>query len=156
MEVTDKGWLITTIGVSRWMFLLVQPHPGCPGQSPESRKMVVCVCTVCVVLFFIFEAQRHCYWQVAWENICPLNLLFASLLPVFLFFSCEPGCMKYRDWLYVGGDMYVGQVNSWRACHSGHVVLCCSNACSSQADYFLNVCSTVDFKNSFLHFCICW
>ena len=23
------------------MFLLVPAHPGCPGQSPESRKMVV-------------------------------------------------------------------------------------------------------------------
>ena len=29
------------------MFLLVLPHPGCPGQNPESRKTVVCVC-VCV------------------------------------------------------------------------------------------------------------
>jgi len=26
------------------MYLLVPAHPGCPGQSPESRKMVVCVC----------------------------------------------------------------------------------------------------------------
>jgi len=26
------------------MFLLVPAHPGCPGQIPQSRKMVVCVC----------------------------------------------------------------------------------------------------------------
>ena len=26
------------------MYLLVPAHPGCAGQSPESRKMVVCVC----------------------------------------------------------------------------------------------------------------
>ena len=25
------------------MFLLVQAHPGCPGQNPESRKTVVVV-----------------------------------------------------------------------------------------------------------------
>jgi len=25
------------------MFLLVPAHPGCPGPSPESRKMVVVV-----------------------------------------------------------------------------------------------------------------
>jgi len=25
------------------MFLVVPSYPGCPGQSPESRKMVVCV-----------------------------------------------------------------------------------------------------------------
>jgi len=32
-----------------WMFLLVPAHPGCPGQSPESRKMVVCECVwLCV------------------------------------------------------------------------------------------------------------
>ena len=29
------------------MFLLVPAHPGFPGQIPQSRKMVVCVC-VCV------------------------------------------------------------------------------------------------------------
>ena len=26
------------------MFLLVPAHPGFPGQIPQSRKMVVCVC----------------------------------------------------------------------------------------------------------------
>jgi len=26
------------------MFLLVLAHPGCPGQFPQSRKTVVCVC----------------------------------------------------------------------------------------------------------------
>jgi len=31
MEEVDKG-LMTTIGVSRWMFLLVPAHPGCPGS----------------------------------------------------------------------------------------------------------------------------
>ena len=30
------------------MFLLVPAHPGFPGQIPQSRKTVVCVC----VLFF--------------------------------------------------------------------------------------------------------
>jgi len=29
------------------MYLLVPVHPGCPGPSPESCKMVLCVC-VCV------------------------------------------------------------------------------------------------------------
>jgi len=31
------------------MFLLVPAHPGFPGQIPQSRKTVVCVC-VCVPL----------------------------------------------------------------------------------------------------------
>jgi len=28
------------------MYLLVPAYPGCPGQSPQSRKMVVCVCVL--------------------------------------------------------------------------------------------------------------
>jgi len=28
------------------MFFLVPAHPGCPGQSPESHKMVVVVVVV--------------------------------------------------------------------------------------------------------------
>jgi len=44
------GWLMTTMSVSGWMFLLVPAHPGCPGQIPQSRKTVLCVCVcVCVV-----------------------------------------------------------------------------------------------------------
>jgi len=30
------------------MFLLVPAHPGFPGQIPQSRKMVVCVCVYIV------------------------------------------------------------------------------------------------------------
>ena len=34
------------------MYLLVLAHPGCPGQSPESCKMVVlCVCDEHICLF---------------------------------------------------------------------------------------------------------
>jgi len=29
------------------MFLLVPAHPGFPGQIPQSRKTVVCVCVFC-------------------------------------------------------------------------------------------------------------
>jgi len=36
------------------MFLLVLAHPGCPGQIPQSRKTVVCVC-VCVQYMEIIE-----------------------------------------------------------------------------------------------------
>ena len=43
MDEADKEWMITVIGVSGWMFLLVPAHLGCPGQNPESRKTVVCV-----------------------------------------------------------------------------------------------------------------
>jgi len=37
------------------MYLLVPAHPGCPGQSPESCKMVVCV--VCIIRYCHSTAQ---------------------------------------------------------------------------------------------------
>jgi len=47
MDEADKGRLMIMICVSGWMFLLVRAHLGCPGQNPESRKMVVCMCVNC-------------------------------------------------------------------------------------------------------------
>jgi len=37
------------------MFLLVPAHPGFPGQIPQSRKTVVCVCVyeICVLFMLI-------------------------------------------------------------------------------------------------------
>jgi len=34
MDEADKGQLMTTIGVSGWMFLLVPAHPDCSRQNP--------------------------------------------------------------------------------------------------------------------------
>ena len=48
------GWLMTTMSVSGWMFLLVPAHPGCPGQIPQSRKTVLCV--------YVFY-QCYCVWN---------------------------------------------------------------------------------------------
>jgi len=35
--------MMTMIGVSWWMFLLVSAHTGCPRQNPQSHKVVECV-----------------------------------------------------------------------------------------------------------------
>ena len=49
---------------SGWMFLLVPAHPGCPGQIPQSRKTVVCVCvdfntsTIMKIVIFIVIVLR--------------------------------------------------------------------------------------------------
>ena len=32
------------------MFLLAPAHPGCPGQNPQSRKMVVYVCALTLLV----------------------------------------------------------------------------------------------------------
>jgi len=44
------------------MFLLVPAHPGCPGQIPQSRKTVVCVCVLSVSfsLFVIVTDTVSC------------------------------------------------------------------------------------------------
>jgi len=67
MEEADKGWLMTTIGVSGWMFLLVLAHPGCPRQSPESCEMVV----VSVVVVVVVACGRGSvlFWQ-HYDTLC--------------------------------------------------------------------------------------
>jgi len=43
------------------MFLLVPAHPGFPGQIPQSRKTVVCVC-VCGNDNYLLSGPRE-YWR---------------------------------------------------------------------------------------------
>jgi len=40
------------------MFLLVPAHPGCPGQFPQSRKTVVCVCVLRFMLLIQGNQKR--------------------------------------------------------------------------------------------------
>jgi len=51
------------MSVSGWMFLLVPAHPGCPGQIPQSRKTVVCVCVqmqrVCMTCLFSQNTKSY-------------------------------------------------------------------------------------------------
>jgi len=54
------GMIVDRDECSGWMFLLVPAHPGCPGQVPQSRKTVVCVC-VCV--FNEVQINIHEYVQ---------------------------------------------------------------------------------------------
>jgi len=37
------------------MFLLVPAHPGFPGQIPQSRKTVVCVSAISILIFSLLE-----------------------------------------------------------------------------------------------------
>jgi len=39
------------------IYLLVPAHPGCPGHSPESCKMGVCVCVCVCVLGIIWQTM---------------------------------------------------------------------------------------------------
>jgi len=62
------------------MFLLILAHPGCPGQNPKSRKMVVCMC-VCVIEKFSHSNDddeiptalpQKCYQMQMKQLICAI------------------------------------------------------------------------------------
>jgi len=69
-QLVWMGWQsIRIVGASfctrktrRWqMYLLVPAHPGCLGQSPESWKMVVCVC---VGAYRLLPKNHYCYHEM--------------------------------------------------------------------------------------------
>jgi len=56
------------------MFLLVPAHPGFPGQIPQSRKTVVCVCVYIVWIVVTDNTQyKYCVTFVAAVNECSTN-----------------------------------------------------------------------------------
>jgi len=61
------------------MYLLVLAYLGCPGQSPESRKMVVCVC-VCVCVYVVIFLLLQ---------IFSMDFVTSVALPVLVYKSCE-------------------------------------------------------------------
>jgi len=79
MEEADKRWVMTAISVSGWMFLLLLAHPGCPGQNPESRKMVVVVVRKQQQLFYgtLSGTPR---WAGTRRNIHPLTPILIIIL----------------------------------------------------------------------------
>ena len=53
------------------MYLLVPAHLGCPGQSPESCKMVVCVCDLVFLMngsFVCLFVSLQCFDAVGWAT----------------------------------------------------------------------------------------
>jgi len=59
------------------MFLLVPAHPGFPGQIPQSRKTVVCVC---VFHYLVFCGIRSNSMRIA-QAVVGLSLISQSLWP---------------------------------------------------------------------------
>jgi len=59
------------------MYILVPAHPGCPGQSPQSRKMVVCVlCGAKSDVIFLLSDPK---FPQDWWNFAPISLSFRDL-----------------------------------------------------------------------------
>ena len=64
------------------MFLLVPAHPGCPGQIPQSRKTVVCVC----VTGYYGQNWIH-HWQ--WKHIDSTFQKKFPNQPSWCFYHCS-------------------------------------------------------------------
>ena len=60
------------------MFLLVPAHPGFPGQIPQSRKTVVCVCmwkhmlNLNVFMQNLLSVDYHKHWWINHSVLCRL------------------------------------------------------------------------------------
>jgi len=75
-----------SIWISCVQLILVPTHPGCPGQNPESRKMVVCVCvcvscvqnTVCCL--FLFEDNAQLPLSTFYKNISAHSVIVSQSL----------------------------------------------------------------------------
>ena len=80
MEEADKGWLMTTIGVSRWMFLLVPAHPGCPDKFHRAVKRL------CVNWFSFFSYSFSLFYfsVTVIQFVVTVNLNNAGYLPCYL------------------------------------------------------------------------
>jgi len=50
------------------MYILVPSHPGCPRQSPERFKMVVCVCGCGPVLYLRLMPVMHMHQLALCES----------------------------------------------------------------------------------------
>jgi len=125
------------MSVSGWMFLLVPVHPGCPGQNPQSRKMVVCVCHSINQLFGPVVLHFWPTFLNRWENI--KHWLQAGNITHWLyhFFTITGSGEKWRHSLfmpavqtvcfcltmlismkkkYCCSSWYQWQINEWHYC----------------------------------------
>jgi len=80
------------------MFLLVPAHPGCPGQIPQSRKTVVCVCVLPVaVARSSSDGDAICYvFPVLWMAVALLFTYFFFVLFVLYILSCILFCHLFN------------------------------------------------------------
>ena len=72
------------------MFLLVPAHPGCPGQFPQSRKTVVCVCVCVYSLLSLFTFLVPAYPGSTRKKVIKRDIVVVS--------SCNNCLLK--KWTY--------------------------------------------------------
>jgi len=147
MAEADKGRLMTMIGVSGWMFLLVPTHLGCAGQSPVSRKMVVVLVVFCSDLRFSWNRYRVTCTRIPSASNSLMWLIIGALWMVLLTYLLRwhTICLVYEnmtsstkpkihnitpseeDWATSTGNMHKKSVKLGRRflrCVSGQTVSC--------------------------------
>ena len=86
-------WLMTTTSVSGWMFLLIPAHSGCPGQNPQSHKMLVCV--------------RVTYVDYVYISLCTTdahNTAVHRTVPITIPLNCQTNTIA--EMLNIGGNWH--------------------------------------------------
>jgi len=63
------------------MYLLVRADPGCPGQSPESRKMVLCMCMLaCKPSGLVSQLFKQCtFVEICYVLVSYFNITYTVL-----------------------------------------------------------------------------
>jgi len=90
---------------SGWMFLLVPAHPGFPGQIPQSRKTVVCVCVyrMAWIPVTVSELEGHfCCWvtkYVAWSLCNSREFLYFTPVKMSIFDSDSNWHRYFVAWI---------------------------------------------------------
>jgi len=130
---------MTTMNVSGWMFLLVPAHPGCLGQIPHSRKMVLCCVCVCVPSFNISGSITHSM-DLAHYNLHKWVSESMEKLPQngtpSLFFSIE--LVNFLKMLFPSQMMLAGSgclQKLWRVIHFAAFFSVCN--CFGDCSWFL-------------------
>ena len=103
------------------MFLLVPAHPGCPGQIPQSRKTVVCVCLRDV----LSTENNWCSWLCCLEKEDEEDFFRYNKANLMLLVGRQEGhpACKETEWWGDGMVISLGEVQiciwpSWCHCHS--------------------------------------
>jgi len=93
------------------MYLLVPAHPDCPAQSPDSCKMVVCVCayhqnwhmyetTMTTTPYLGFTVNGSCF------QLCLLLWTFRFVVALEPLFRCSNTSVIRFSLLFLAADMH--------------------------------------------------
>jgi len=104
MEKGDKGSMLTRMGVSGWMFLLVPAYPSCPGQTAVKRLLLL------LLLFQMSSALQPQHDQHSRPS-CKILIDSLSVIQFLISIGLHVPSVLWRCWL--GGRKGIRPVKNW-------------------------------------------